>query len=59
MNDKIRIDLTPQQLEAVLHEVGQAVNRLDAQTAPADPLFQAERELDGALMQYEQEMRNA
>lgn len=52
---KIRIDLTPEQLQAVLHEVGQAVNRLDAETDPeSEPLYQAERELDSALLQHEQ-----
>jgi len=58
MSDKIRVDLTHEQLEAVLHEVAQAVNRLPAEMNPADePLYQAERELDGALMQWEQEQR--
>ena len=49
----IRVDLTPEQLQAVLHEVGIAVSRTDEDRS--DPLWQAERELDSALLKYEQE----
>jgi hypothetical protein len=51
--------LTPEQLKAALHEVAQGVSRIEGDPEHrSDPLWQAERELDSALMEYENQGGN-
>jgi hypothetical protein len=50
MSDKIRVDLTREQLEAVTKVVGASVS---ASEIIDGPLYEAERELDGALLRDE------
>lgn len=50
MTDEIRLDLTPEQLQAVVTVVGE---RVSATGEEGTPLEQAERELDLALLEWE------
>lgn len=63
MADKIKVELTPEQLQAVNDLVGERVSEVERAEGTANqrdtPLWQAERELDGALMAWEEEQHTA